>query len=322
MSAPPEPEVEHTASSLPGGGPVSRWSPSRVPSPTAWIWFGLVVLCPVLGVTAWLGATGSGGDVDTAVWIILGVGMVWILALAGTGVGIGAARDVLVIDDVRHHAVGPRLSVRPGRTGVVADVELDGETLAELRDVTGSRSGRKKRRSSGGPRRVLRVDGVEYELYRRGGRRPEVFLRAEDGTVARARGYAHRRLRDWEFEAGERLFRLRLDVRRNPPRRTLLDDEGRAWRVTHTKGSVELQLPDEMKRIGAAAVAVLLHDVDVRARELATRLQVAKGDGEGGADLTDTWGSDSGSDGSSGGSDGSPGGSDGASGGGSDGGTP
>ena len=183
------------------------------------------------------------GISDTGIGIFVGLVIVLPLLLAASYAAIGAAVDTRVDDDVLVHGVGvPAVLSRAGRT------------------PTGRSPG------TAGPRGTWRGSGSRARAPSSSGRRPGRWCRAAAGwpcstgrrTVATATPCARGPWRDWEIDVAGRLLRVRQHVARQPPRRTLLDDLGRAWRASSTRRSVEARLPEEIGPVGAAFCLVVL----------------------------------------------------------------
>lgn len=248
---------------VPGGGPAPRWRISRVTSRFFWIWLGLTVTClAVLGavIVAWV----REGISDTGIGIFVGLVIVLPLLLAASYAAIGSAVDTRVDDDVLVHGVGvPAVLAAEG----YADWAFtwDGRPAGHL--------GRLGKRGA----RPLVVGSETRQVAPRGG-----GLALLDGrrTVATAVPRARGPWRDWEIDVAGRLLRVRQHVARQPPRRTVLDDLGRAWRATSTRRSIEARLPEEIGPMGAAFCLVVL------AKVRDTDPPVASG-GSGDVDLSD-----------------------------------
>ena len=248
---------------VPSGGPAPRWRVARVTSRFFWIWLGLTLTClAVLGavIVAWV----REGISDTGIGIFVGLVILLPLLLAGSYAAIGAAVDSRVDDDVLVHGVGVPAALS---TPEYADSAFtwDGRPAGHL-----TRPGR-------GDARTLVVGTRTRQVVPRG-----AGLALLDGrrTVATATPYARGRWRDWEIEVAGRLLRVRQHDARQPPRRTVLDDLGRAWRAGSTRRSVEARLPEEIDPVGAAFCLVVLAAI----RD--TPEPVGPG-GSGGVDLAD-----------------------------------
>ncbi|MDL5155261.1 hypothetical protein [Actinomycetospora termitidis] len=257
--------------SVPGGGPASPWRVGRVSSRFFWIWALLTVAClAVLGavLTAWIGT----GISDTGIVLFVLLVIALPLLLAATFAAVGAATDSRVDDDVRDYGVGIGSVLH---TAEYADspFEFDGRL-----DGTVSRPekrGKKKGKREG---RTLAV-GNESRWLEQRGNRFELFDDRE--LVATASPHARGPWRDWEIDVDGRVLRMRTRVERHPPRRTLIDDLGRAWRADVTKGRVAARLPDELSPLGAAFVLCVLAGI----RD--TVVPVTSGSG-GGVDLAES----------------------------------
>ena len=259
--------------SVPGGGPASRWRPQRIPSLVFRVW--LLLLVTALGVlaaviVAWLRT----GISDTGIGIFVTLTILLPLLLAGVGVAVGAANDSRVDDDMRSYGVGVR-AVLDTRGAADSPFSFDARLEGSVSRV-GPRPGRtRKDRREGRPLAV----GTEQRWQEKCGDGFELV----DGrdVVATAVPHAAGPWRDWEIDVDGRLLRLRTHVRRHPPRRTLLDDLGRAWRADVGAGRVAARLPDELSPVGAAFVLSVLAGI----RDTVVADPV--GGAGGGVDLTD-----------------------------------
>ncbi|MCD2186086.1 hypothetical protein [Actinomycetospora soli] len=232
--------------SVPGGGPASRRRPQRITSRFFWIWALLLVTSlGVLGavITAWV----RHGITDTGIVLFVLLVVVLPLLLAAVYAAIGAATDSRVDDDMRTYGVGIGSVLHTSEyadSPFSFDARLDG-SVSRL----GKRPGRTRKDRREGRSVVV---GTEERWLERRGNAFELF----DGRdpVATARPAKRGPWRDWEIDVDGRLLRMRTHVRRHPPRRTLLDDLGRAWRVSVRKHEVAARLPDELSPVGAAFV--------------------------------------------------------------------
>ncbi|WP_433800578.1 hypothetical protein [Actinomycetospora sp. CA-084318] len=265
--------------SVPGGGPASRWRPQRISSRFFWIWALLLVTSlGVLGavITAWV----RHGITDTGITLFVLLVILLPLLLAAIGAAIGAAVDSRVDDDVRAYGVGIG-SVLHTSEYADAPFSFDGRLDGSVSRL-GKRPGRTRKERREG--RTVVVGTEERWLDRRGNTFELVDGREVVATASpRKRGP----WRDWEIDVDGRLLRMRTHVRRHPPRRTLLDDLGRAWRADVGKRRVAARLPDELSPVGAAFVLAVLADV----RDTVVP-DPAAGSGGAGVDLTDsswTW---------------------------------
>ncbi|MEJ2871724.1 hypothetical protein WCD74_28465 [Actinomycetospora sp. OC33-EN08] len=257
--------------SVPGGGPASRWRVGRIGSRFFWIWALLTLVClAVLGavLTAWL-RTGI-SDTGIVLFVLLVIALP--LLLAATFAAVGAATDSRVDDDMRAYGVGigSVLHTNPyAESPFEFDARLDGTVS------TVGRRGKKRGKQEG---RTV-VVGTESRWLEQRGNRFELL----DGrdVVATAAPRKRGPWRDWEIDVDGRLLRLRTHVRRHPPRRTLLDDRGRAWRADVAKHRVAARLPEEISPGGAAFVLTVLAAI----RDTVVPPTTSGG---GGVDLTDS----------------------------------
>ena len=248
---------------VPGGGPAPRWRIGRISSRFFWVWLVLTVTClAVLGavIVAWV----REGISDTGIVIFVGLVIVLPLLLAATYAAIGAAVDTRVDDDLTEYGVGVR-------------AELAAEAYTDWAFAWDGRPAGQLGRLGKKGARPLVVGTETRQVAPRG---PGWALLDGRRTVATATPYARGSWRDWEIDVAGRLLRVRQHVARQPPRRTVLDDLGRAWRVRITRRSIEARLPEEIGPMGAAFCLVVLAEV----RD--TDPPVASG-GSGGVDLSD-----------------------------------
>lgn len=265
--------------SVPGGGPASRRRPGRITSRFFWIWALLLVTSlGVLGavITAWV----RHGITDRGIVLFVLLVVVLPLLLAAVYAAIGAATDSRVDDDMRTYGVGIGSELRTSEYADAPfsfDRRLDG-TVSRL----GKRPGRTRKERREG--RTVVVGTEECWLEQRGNSF-ELFDGRE--PVASARPATRGPWRDWEIDVDGRLLWMRTHVRRHPPRRTLLDDLGRAWRADVGKHRVAARLPEELSPVGAAFVLTVLAAI----RDTVVP-EPTGGSGGGGVDLADsswTW---------------------------------
>lgn len=262
-----------TSPSVPGGGPASRWRLRRIPSLVFRVW--VLLLVTALGVlAAVIAAWVRTGISDTGIGIFVALTITLPLLLAGIGVAVGAANDSRVDDDMRTYGLGigsvlhtPEAGERP--------FAFDGRPAGTV-SRPGKRPGRSRKDRREG--RAVVVGDRERWLEQRGDR-----FELLDGREVVATAAPHRQgpWRDWEIEVDGRLLRLRTRAERHPPRRTLLDDLGRAWRADVTKHRVGARLPEELSPVGAAFVLSVLAAI----RD--TVEPVPGGSSGGGVDLAD-----------------------------------
>ncbi|GAA4850124.1 hypothetical protein GCM10023201_48100 [Actinomycetospora corticicola] len=236
--------------SVPGGGPASRWRASRVPSRVFRGW--LLLLAVALGVlAAVIAAWVRHGITDTGIGLFVALTITLPLLLAGIGVAVGAANDTRVDDDMRTYGVGIRSALHADGDAE-RPFEFDGRPAGTV-SRPGKRAGRSRKDRREG--RSVVVGTEERWLEQRG-----TTFQLLDGreTVATARPAAHGPWRDWEIEVDGRLLRLRTRAQRHPPRRTLLDDRGRAWRADVGRRRITARLPEELTPVGAAFVLAVL----------------------------------------------------------------
>lgn len=256
---------------VPGGGPAPRWRTGRISSRFFWIWLLLTVTClGVLGavLTAWV----REGISDTGIVIFVLLVIALPLLLAATFAAVGAAVDTRVDDDMRTYGVGIGSVLHTARyadSPFEFDARLDGSVSVP------AKRGKKRGKRYG---RTL-VVGNESRWIEQRGDRFELFDDRE--LVATAAPRRHGPWRDWEIDVDGRVLRARAHVARHPPRRTLLDDLGRAWRADVAEHRVAARLPDELSPVGAAFVLTVL--AAIRDTEAPT----PGGSAGGGVDLTD-----------------------------------
>ncbi|MFC5060624.1 hypothetical protein [Actinomycetospora atypica] len=255
---------------VPGGGQAPRWRVARITSRFFWIWLGLTltslaVLAAVL--VAWV----REGISDTGIVIFVLLVILLPLLLAASYAAIGAAVDSRVDDDVLVHGVGVGAALA---TEGYADWPFtwDGRPAGHL-----ARLGKKgaRRLVVGTETRQVAPRGAGFALL--DGRR----------TVATAVPRARGPWRDWEIDVAGRLLRVRQHVARQPPRRTLLDDLGRAWRTSSTRRSVEARLPEEIGPVGAAFCLVVLAAIRDTVAPVAPQNGSGDSGDSGGVDLSD-----------------------------------
>jgi hypothetical protein len=258
--------------SVPGGGPASRWRPQRITSLVFRIW--VLLLVTALGtLAAVLAAWVRTGISDTGIGIFVALTITLPLLLAGIGVAIGAANDSRVDDDVRTYGLGIRSVLHTSGAGD-RPFEFDARPAGTV-TRPGRRPGRSRKDRREG--RAVVVGDRDRWLDQRGHR-----FELLDGRDVVATASAHREgpWQDWEIEVDGRLLRLRTRVARHPPRRTLLDDLGRAWRADVTRDRVSARLPEELSPAGAAFVLSVL-------AAIRDTVEVSGGSSGGGVDLAD-----------------------------------
>ncbi len=236
--------------SVPGSGPASRWRASRVPSRVFRGW--LLLLVVALGVlAAVIAAWVRHGITDTGIGLFVALTITLPLLLAGIGVAVGAANDTRVDDDMRTYGLGVR-SVLHADGDAERPFAFDGRPAGTVSRL-GKRAGRSRKDRREG--RSVVVGTEERWLEQRG---TTIHLLDGRETVATARPAAHGPWRDWQIDVDGRVLRLRTHVQRHPPRRTLLDDRGRAWRADVGRRRITARLPEELTPVGAAFVLTVL----------------------------------------------------------------
>ncbi|PVZ10034.1 hypothetical protein [Actinomycetospora cinnamomea] len=219
---------------LPGGGPVSRWSPRRWAHHRYLWWAGALLVGALAAAVAIARDTSpEPGIHDTGALAVLAtVGLLSPFLLVGLCMSLSSAVRRRVHDDVRTHGVGrpvrsevPRREPGapawpPPREEVLLRVEVDRVPDAARVVERAVRSGRHRR-----------IESSAGDLRLRSGR-GWLTATARDGTVrhrAERRGLPEPYRARWELVLDGR--RLHVDVRglQDPPRRTLLEPDGTAW---------------------------------------------------------------------------------------------
>jgi hypothetical protein len=293
------------------GGPASRWSPRRLGHHRYLWWAGALLLAGVAAAIAVASDPSPDPGIadDGAVNVLTAVIIIAPFLLWGVVHQLVSAIRRRARDDVRTYGVGQPVRVRrpgPDDTGKPGDemryvIDVDhAPGVVTVRD----------RQDRGGPSSWL-VDGDRRLRLR--ARAAQMTASGSGGTVFTARRFGPAGQRHWEITVDGR--RLDLEVRGTQPvpRRTLVDDEGEAWRVRLGRcrgGRVypEARVPERLSPAAAAFVVWVCAELDAKIRAARDAPLTQGGSGDGDSSWWDTGssgndsGNDSGSSGDSGGS--------------------
>ncbi|MEJ2863092.1 hypothetical protein [Actinomycetospora flava] len=282
------------------GGPAPRWSPRRLGHHRYLWWLGALVLAGVVAAVAVTSDPDPAPGIadDGAVNVLTAVIVITPILLWGLVHQLVSAVRRRVRDDVREYGVGQPVAVRPPDPASPGGSDDRVRWFVDVDHVPGAVVVR-DRQGRGGPSSWLDDGERRLRLRARSG-----LMTASESTgpvlVARRSGRAGQR--HWEITVEG--IRLRCAVRGSfpVPRRTLVDDDGKAWLVqvgrarrgrVHPSGRV----PERLSPAAAAFVVWFVAELDGKIRA-ARDAPLTGGGTDGGSDSTwwDTGSSDTGTD--------------------------